>query len=200
MTPITSLDQLDEIYDAAVPTSLEKVATRLTPLYRRWIEASRFVILSTVGPEGTDASPRGDDGPVVRTLDDRTLLLPDWRGNNRLDSLRNIVRDGRVSLMFMVPGSLNVVRVNGTGILTADAETTALFEQNGKHPKTVIAVTIEELYFQCAKALMRSGLWSRGHDSAGLPTAGDFIREFKDGFDGAAYDADYPERAAKILW
>jgi uncharacterized protein len=96
-----------------VPTSLTKVAPGLTPLYRQWIEAARFCVLSTVGEDGTDGSPRGDDGPVVRVVDARTLWLPDWRGNNRIDSLRNIVRDGRVSLMFMVPGSANVVRVNG---------------------------------------------------------------------------------------
>ena len=200
MTPITDIETLERLYDDASPTSLEKVAAELTPAYRRWIEASRFVVLSTVGPDGTDASPRGDDGPVVTVADRRTLLLPDWRGNNRLDSLRNIVRDGRVSLMFMVPGSTNVVRVNGQAVLTADAELAARFEKAGQRPKTVVVVTIDELYFQCAKAIIRSGLWSRGDESGAVPTAGDFIREFKDGFDAAAYDREYPDYAREILW
>ncbi|MXQ08533.1 pyridoxamine 5'-phosphate oxidase family protein [Alphaproteobacteria bacterium GH1-50] len=200
MTPIDDIETLERLYDAASPNSLDKVATELTPAYRRWIEASRFVVLTTVGPEGTDASPRGDDGPVVAVADRRTLLLPDWRGNNRLDSLRNIVRDGRVSLMFMVPGSSNVVRVNGRAVLTADDGMTARFDRDGQRPKTVAVVSIEEMYFQCAKAVIRSALWSRGDESGGVPTAGDFIREFKQGFDADAYDREYPEYAKSILW
>jgi len=197
---IDSIAALEALYDAPVPASLTKVTTRMTPLYRQWIEASRFLVLSTVGPEGTDGTPRGDDGPVVRVVNDRTLWLPDWRGNNRIDSLRNIVRDGRVSLMFMVPGSQNVVRVNGRAVLTADTDVIGRFEQRGKHPRTVIVVTVEEMYFQCAKALMRSGLWSRGDESAQVPTAGQFIREQDEAFDGDTYDATYPEQAKARMW
>lgn len=120
MTPIKTIAELETIYGDVVPRSLTKVVTSMTPHYRSWIDAARFVVISTVGPEGTDGSPRGDEGPVVDIFDDQTLLLPDWFGNNRIDSLRNIVRDPRVSLMFMVPSSTNVVRVNGTGIVTAD--------------------------------------------------------------------------------
>ena len=120
MEIIKDVTQLEALYGEAVPGSLTKVQPQLTPEYRRFVDASRFVVLTTVGPEGTDASPRGDVEPVVRIQDARTMWLPDWRGNNRMDSLRNIVRDGRVSLMFMVPGSNNVVRVNGTAELTAD--------------------------------------------------------------------------------
>ena len=127
MQTITSTNELEEIYGAPVPQSLTKVTSHLTPLYRDWIGAARFLVLSTIGPEGTDASPRGDDGPVVHMADSRTLWLPDWRGNNRIDSLRNIVRDPRVSLMFMVPGCNNVVRVNGTAVLTADEENARAF-------------------------------------------------------------------------
>lgn len=199
MKTVTDIAALEAIYDAAVPTSLQKVWPRLTPLYRQWIEAARFVILSTVGPEGTDASPRGDDGAVVRIVDDETLMMPDWRGNNRIDSLRNIVRDGRVSLMFMVPGSVNVVRVNGTALLTDDPAVTQTFEQRGKHPKTVIVVKTGEVYFQCAKAIMRSGLWTRD-DAEGLPKAGDFITEVDPGFDGKTYDAEYPVKAPERMW
>lgn len=135
MQIIESTEALEALYDAPVPAALTKVVHRMTPLYRQWIAASRFVVLSTVGPDGTDATPRGDDGPVVRVVDARTLWLPDWRGNNRLDSLRNILRDGRVSLMFMVPGSQNVVRVNGRAVVTADPDITGTFEQRSKHPR-----------------------------------------------------------------
>ncbi len=200
MQTITSIDTLEALYDAAVPASLTKVTPHLTPLYRTWIEAARFVVMSTVGPEGTDGSPRGDDGPVVKVSDNKTLLLPDWRGNNRLDTLRNIVRDGRISLMFMVPGSNNVVRVNGQAVLTADSEVTEQFQQAGKHPKTVIVVTTSEIYFQCAKAIMRSGLWTRGDDSANLPTAGAFVREMQADFDAESYDSGYAEYAKSRMW
>jgi PPOX class probable FMN-dependent enzyme len=197
---ITDIAALERHYGVVSEAAREKVLARLSPCYRRWIEASRFVILSTVGPEGTDASPRGDDGPVARIADERTILLPDWRGNNRLDSLRNIVRDGRASLMFMVPGSTNVVRVNGRAVVTADAVTRAGFEKDGKQPATVIVVTVGEIYFQCAKALMRAALWESGGEAPDLPSAGDFIREFKDGFDAEAYDAGYPAHAAERFW
>ncbi len=200
MKAIETIDELESLYDAAVPTSLEKVATHLTPLYRQWIEASRFVIVSTVGPEGTDASPRGDIETVVHIADDKTVWLPDWRGNNRIDTLRNIVRDGRVSLMFMVPGSNNVVRINGRGILTTDNKALAHFERNNKQPKTVAVISTEEVYFQCAKAMMRSTLWTSDDESSQVPTAGDFIKEFKAGFDGSTYDTDYPENAKAKMW
>ena len=118
--------------------------------------AVRLCVLSTVGPEGTDGSPRGDDGPVVRIADEKTLLMPDWRGNNRADSLRNMVRDGRVSLMFMVPGSNNVVRVNGTAVLSIAKDLLTRFSDKGRRPRSVIVVTIGEIYSQCARALMRA--------------------------------------------
>jgi PPOX class probable FMN-dependent enzyme len=193
--------ELLALYDTPASTAVEKVTPALTPAYRRWIEASRFVILSTVGPEGTDASPRGDDGPVVRVEDPRTLILPDWRGNNRVDSLRNIVRDGRASLMFFVPGSSNVVRVNGTARATADAALLGTFDRDGRHPRAAIVVTVGEVYFQCAKAILRSRLWSGQDESAGLPRAGDFLRDATDGrFDVAAYEAGWPARAAESMW
>jgi uncharacterized protein len=200
MQHITSIDDLEALYGQAVPAALTKVVHHMTPLYRQWINQSRFVVLSTVGPGGTDGTPRGDDGPVVRIMDAQTLWLPDWRGNNRIDSLRNIVEDGRVSLMFMVPGCKNVVRVNGRAVLTADTEITDQFEQNGKHPKSVIVITIGEMYFQCAKALMRSGLWTSEDESSQVATAGQFIAEVKTGFDGEEYDRDYPEYAKGRMW
>lgn len=200
MKPITDIETLEALYGTPVPTAVSKVANHLTPLYQQWIGLSQFVIISTIGPEGTDGSPRGDDGPVVTILDPNTLLLPDWRGNNRIDSLRNIVYDNRVSLMFMVAGCNNVVRVNGSAIITADQEVLARFGKNGKHPKTVISVRVGEVYFQCAKALMRSGLWIKSEQNQALPSAGQFIKEMDRAFDADAYDTAYPDRARKTIW
>ena len=201
MNRIESIEELEALYGAAAPTSLAKVVTRLEGAHARWIEASRFTVLSTVGPEGTDGSPRGDIGPVARILDPSTLAIPDWRGNNRLDSLRNIIRDGRVSLMFMVPGSNSVVRVNGTAVLTADEAMTGQFEVKGRHPATVILVTVGEIYFQCAKAIMRSELWREGDRSAEVPTPGELIADATKGRQGGPdYDKDYESRAQARMW
>lgn len=200
MKTIDSIAALETLYDAPLPSPLAKVQNKLTPKYKSWIGQSRFVVLTTVGPEGTDASPRGDKGPVATIEDSHTLLLPDWRGNNRLDSLRNIVRDGRVSLMFMVPGCFNVVRVNGRAALSADPVVLGRFEIAGKTPKTVIKATVAEVCFQCAKALMRSELWSGEDQSGALPTAGDFIREFTEDFDARAYDEGYGDYAKTRMW
>lgn len=198
---IDTVDELEAHYGTPAEMSLVKVANQLTPAYRTWINASRFCVLTTVGPEGTDGSPRGDDGPVVLELDPQTLALPDWRGNERLDSLRNIVRDARVSLMFMVPGSNNVIRVNGQARLTADETLRARFEKAGKQPRMVIVVHIQEVYSQCARAVMRAGLWTAGDESAGLPTIGDMMKEMTSGeFDGDSYDKDWPARAKASLW
>ena len=200
MQVIDSIDELEALYETVVPGALKKVADHLTPLYRRWVEAARFLVLTTVGPEGTDASPRGDDGPVARVVDDRTLWLPDWRGNNRLDSLRNVVRDGRISLMFMVPGSNNVIRINGRAQLTADPAITASFEKAGKTPRTVIVVTLGEVYFQCAKALMRSNLWQGIEPADAVPSAGEFLSEVLPEVDAQAYDSSYGEYAKPRMW
>lgn len=191
---ITDIAALLSLYGTPSEAALIKVAPSLTPEYRRWIMASRFCVLTTVGVGGTDASPRGDDGPVVQDLDDRTLLLPDWRGNNRLDSLRNIVTDGRVSLMFMIAGANNVIRVNGRAILSVDPALMGRFDRDGVLPRTVIVVTVAEVYSQCARAILRARLWTSGDESHGLPTAGEILAGAKAGFDGKSYDADWPKR------
>ncbi len=202
MSWIDSPEALAALYpDAPAPAATVKVARRLTPLYRAWIARSRFCVLSTVGPEGTDGSPRGDDGPVVQELDPGTLLMPDWRGNNRIDSLRNIVRDGRVSLLFLVAGSDNAVRVNGTARLSADPALLARFARGGARPRSVIVIAIAEVCSQCARALIRSRLWRDGDQSAGLPTVGAILAEMSAGaLDGEAYDAEWPVRAARTMW
>lgn len=200
MQIIDSITQLEDHYGVVSPLAIDKVCDQITPLYRRWIDASRFVVLSTFSAEGTDASPRGDHNEVVRIINPQTLYLPDWKGNNRLDSLKNIVVDGRLSLMFMVPGSDTVVRVNGSAVVTADADVIGQFEYEGNFPRTVIVIRVGEVYFQCAKALMRSRLWSAGDESARLPTAGDLLKEQAPEFDGANYDTSYPEYAKERLW
>ena len=201
MQAITSVEELERHYGTPGQASMIKVARRMTPAYRAWIGRSRLCILSTVGPEGTDASPRGDDGPVVREIDAGTLALPDWKGNERIDSLRNIVRDPRVSLMFLVAGSTNVVRVNGRARVTADEGLRDSFARAGNRPRTVILIEIGEIYSQCARALMRARIWADGDQSEGLPTVGDILAEMSQGaFDGAAYDAEWPSRAKETLW
>ncbi len=198
---IETLDDLHALYGTPGAASLKKVANRMTPEYRVWIMASKFCILSTVGPEGTDASPRGDAGPVVAEIDEHTLALPDWRGNNRIDTLRNIIRDPRVSLMFLVPGSNNVVRVNGRAKVTADDDILNRFKQKAQHPRSVTVIKIEEVYSQCARAIMRAELWTGGDQSQGLPTVGQILSAMTDGdVGGPTYDADWADRAAKTMW
>ena len=198
---ISDLDSLHAVYGTPAQAALRKQTARLTPAYRAFITASRFCVLTTVGPEGTDGSPRGDQGPVVVIEDDETLLMPDWKGNERIDSLRNIVRDGRVSLYFMVPGSTTSVRVNGTARLTADAGLCSRFERDGKNPRTVLVIRVAEVYSQCARALQRSELWTAGDCSAGLPSVGQMLQEAANGeIDGAAYDRDRAGRAHLGWW
>jgi uncharacterized protein len=198
---ITDLDALHSHYGTPKAPALRKMTNRLVPAYRDWIAQSRFCILSTVGPEGTDGSPRGDRGPVVTIADDETLLLPDWNGNQRIDSLRNIVRDGRVSLIFLVPGSTTCVRINGTARLTADPDLRTRFERDGQHPRTVIVIRVAEVYSQCARALQRSELWTAGDCSDGLPSAGRMLQDATRGeIDGTAYDTERATRAHLGWW
>ncbi len=197
---LDSIDALEALYGPASIGSQRKVAQHLTPSYHRWIEASRFCIISTVGDSGTDGSPRGDDGPVVRVLDPVTLAIPDWRGNNRLDSLRNIVADGRISLIFLVPGSQIMVRVNGQAKLTADADLRGSFARGNTLPATVIVVRLVEVYAQCSRAVMRSGIWTR-NDAEGLPTLGDILADVTAGeLGGGDFDADWEKRSLAALW
>lgn len=197
---IETIAELEALYGTPQAASQVKVASQITPSYRAIIEAAPFVALATVGPKGTDCSPRGDAGQVVLIEDVHTLALPDWRGNDRLDTLRNVVRDGRVSLMFMVPGSTMIVRVNGRAKLSADADKLAQYGKAGKLPRTVMLIRIEELYFQCARAVIRADLWNTDN-TPNLPSAGDILSEMTSGeFEGKTYDETWPERAAKTLW
>lgn len=200
---VGSIEELEALYDAPVTTSLLKELDHLHPLHVPYIEASPFVVLATVGPEGVDCSPRGDPAGFVRVLDPHTLALPDRRGNNRLDSLRNIVRDPRVALLFMVPGVGVTLRVNGTAVLSTDPQLRASFVIDGKEPATVIVVTVERAYTQCPKALVRSHLWDphRHLNEGALPSMGQLLASITDGdYDAAAYDQAYPERIRQTIY
>ena len=204
MTIVNSLEALEELYQPA-PTvaSTAKEVDRLTPMYQSLIAASPFVALATSGPEGLDCSPRGDAGPVVRIVDERTLALLDRRGNNRIDSLRNIVRDPRVALLFLIPGSGTTLRVNGRAVLSIDVQLLDSFVMDGKQPRCVILLTVERVYFQCARAVIRADLWNaaRHVNPAALPTPGQILEETSRGdIAGNAYDAEWPDRAAKSMW
>ncbi|MDR6818878.1 PPOX class probable FMN-dependent enzyme [Neorhizobium sp. 2083] len=202
MTIITSVEQLKAIYDGVSEASIAKVTKTLTAEYRQMIEASPFVAFATVGPEGLDCSPRGDLGGAVRIKDEATLLLPDWRGNNRIDSLINIVRDPRVALMFLIPGSNTAMRINGRAVISVEPELLLSFEMDGRHPRSVTVIAINEVYFQCARALMRAELWNpeRFVDPKDLPTPGTLLKATKADFDKETYDREWPERAARTMW
>ncbi|MEJ2817632.1 MULTISPECIES: pyridoxamine 5'-phosphate oxidase family protein [unclassified Caulobacter] len=201
---VDSLEALEALYTPApVPASTVKVADHITPHYRALIEASPFLALATVGPEGLDCSPRGDQPGFVRIHDARTLILPDRRGNNRIDSLRNVVRDPRVALMFLIPGSGTTFRVNGRAVVSADPGLLASFAVDGKAPRTCLVVTVVEAYFQCARAIVRSNLWKPEAqvDPRSLPTPGAMLAAMSgETVGGAEYDKAWPERAAASLW
>ena len=202
MTIITSLAELEAIYGKPSEASVIKVSNRLTEGYRKLIEASPIMALATCGPEGLDCSPRGDPRQVMTIKDERTLVLPDRRGNNRIDSLRNIVRDDRVGVLFLIPGSNSTLRVNGRAVISVDADLLASLAMEGKLPRSAIVITIGEIYFQCARALMRAKVWDRDAwpDEAALPTPGSLMRELKQDFDSQTYDREWPERAKTSMW
>jgi PPOX class probable FMN-dependent enzyme len=204
MTRITSIAALEALYQPApVAASTTKVAKAMTPEYRRLIEASPFAALATVGPEGVDCSPRGDRQGFVRIHDDTTLMMPDRRGNNRIDSLRNIVRDPRCAFLFLIPGSGTTMRVNGRAHLSVDPALLESFAVEDKAPRSVIVLEIDELYLQCARAIIRSELWNpdRHVDPASLPTPGQILASMTDNqVGGESYDQAWPERAKQTMW
>jgi uncharacterized protein len=203
MATIATIEQLEEIYGRPNEASTVKVTDRITPQYRVLIDKSPFVALATCGPEGLDCSPRGDLPGFVRVHDEKTLMMPDRRGNNRVDSLRNIVRDPRIALLFLIPGSGSTLRVNGRAQVSADPELLASFRMDGKAPRTVIVMTIEEIYFQCARAIVRSDLWDpdKRIDPKTLPTPGQILAEMSENrVGGDDYDRAWPDRARQSLW
>ena len=200
---ITDIEQLETLYGEAVPKSITKEIRYLNAEYRNFVEAAPFMAVATVGSEGLDCSPRGDDRNVVRVVDEKTIRFGDRRGNNRLDTLRNIVQDDRIALLFLVPGVAETMRINGRAKILIDPRLLASFAAHGKTPKTVIEVTVEQAYFQCSKALVRSGLWDPENQTsrADVPTAGEMLEAAVNGnFDGRAYDEALSQRNLDELW
>jgi PPOX class probable FMN-dependent enzyme len=202
-TIICTVAELEALYGIPSEASTVKEVDWLTPHYRAYIEASPFMALATSGPEGLDCSPRGDKPGFVRIHDDKTLMLPDRRGNNRVDSLRNIVRNPRVGLLFLIPGVGNTLRVNGHAHLSADPDLLESFAVEDKAPRSVTVITVDTVYFQCARALVRSELWNpeRHVDPRSLPSAGEILAALSDNrVGGVTYDREWPGRAAKTMW
>jgi uncharacterized protein len=203
MSVITTIEQLEAIYGLPGEASTVKVTDRVTPTYRALMDRSPFAVLATCGPEGLDCSPRGDLPGFVRIHDEKTLMMPDRRGNNRCDSLRNIVRDPRVALLFLIPGSGSTLRVNGRAHVSAEPGLLASFKIDGKTPRTVIVMTVEEIYFQCARAIVRADLWNpdKHADPKTLPTPGQILAEMSENtVGGEKYDREWPERARQTMW
>jgi PPOX class probable FMN-dependent enzyme len=201
---IKTTAELEELYsDAPYGPAVFKEADRITPQYRKLIEAAPFAVLATCGPEGLDCSPRGDPPGFVRVVDEHTLLVPDRRGNNRIDSLRNLVRDPRVALLFLIPGVGETMRIIGRAVISTDPKLTESFVVNGNAPKCVLVVTVEHAYFQCTKAIIRSKLWdpSMQVDRKTLPTPGSILAELTGGkMGGPEHDRLAPDRIKATIY
>ena len=199
---ITTIKQLESLYDAPHKPSIAKELPQLNEGYKKFIEASPYVSVATSGPDGLDCSPRGDAPGFVTVLDDNTLALPDRRGNNRLDTLRNIVSNPAIAMLFMIPGVNETIRVNGRALISTNSDLLNTFDVGGKKPVTAIVVTVHQVYFQCARALKRSKLWDHTlHiDPASLPSAGSLIQSAISDFDAQAYDQALQKRQDETLW
>ncbi|MGF6542868.1 pyridoxamine 5'-phosphate oxidase family protein [Paraburkholderia sp. BR13444] len=204
---LTTIEQLEALYAQPAERSLRKEIPCVNDDYRAFIGAAPFAVLATSGPAGLDCSPRGDAPGFVRVVDARTLALPDRPGNNRLDSLRNVIADPRVALLFVIPGVGETLRVNGRGRISNDAALLDSFAVDGKLPRTVLLIDVEAVYFHCSKAIVRSRLWdpARHIERSQLPSTGEILQHIfaaNDGekFDAAAYDRELPERVRATLY
>ena len=199
---ITTEAELDAIYGQPAGAAVIKEIDHISDHYRAFIAASPFVVMATVGPEGLDCTPRGDPAGFVRVVDKQTVMLPDRRGNNRVDALRNIVRDPRISLLFLIPGIGRSLRINGRAVISVDPELCASFTMEGKNPRSVIVVTAERVYTQCPKALIRSHIWdpSRHLPESALPSTGVMIQALQRDFDAEAYEKEYPQRLKETIY
>jgi len=203
MGQVATIDELEAIYGKPGQAALVKEMDHIIPEYARLIEASPFVALATAGPEGLDCSPRGDLAGFVRVDSPKRLMLPDRHGNNRMDSLRNIVRDPRVGLLFLIPGSGTTLRVNGRAHISIDANLCSSFAMEGRAARSVLVIAIEKVYFQCARAIHRADLWNAAKQvtPGALPTPGDILAAVSNrAIDGEAYDQEWPERAKNTMW
>jgi uncharacterized protein len=200
---VTSIEALERLYGPPFGPSIAKETDRITKHYRAFIEAAPFFALASGGPHGLDCSPRGDAPGFVRVADERTLLIPDRRGNNRIDTLRNILHDPRVALLFLIPGCGETIRVNGRAEISTDPALIESFLVDGKAPRTVIVVSVDRIFYQCAKAIVRSKLWdaSRHIDRKDLPSAGTILADLTQGqVGGPEHDRAAPERLKTTLY
>jgi PPOX class probable FMN-dependent enzyme len=200
---VTTIAQLDALYGEKMPMSVIKEIDHISDGYRKLIASAPFVTVATSGPEGLDCSPKGDAPGFVRILDDKTLAIPDRPGNNRIDGFRNIVRDPRIALLFLIPGVGETLRVNGRASISIDPELMKSFAVNGKLPRCVLIVHIESIYFHCSKAIARSKLWDPATqvDRKSLPSTGTIIAELSQGkLGGEKYDREAPERIKAQLY
>jgi PPOX class probable FMN-dependent enzyme len=199
---LTTLEELEALYGQPHERSVRKEIRYVNETYRQFIERSPFVVLATAGPEGLDCSPRGDAPGFVRIVDERTLVMPDRIGNNRVDSLRNILAQPHVGLLFIVPGVGETLRVNGRARISVDEALLESFAVEGKRPRTVVMIDVDAVYFHCSRALVRSKLWDAAQhvDRSLLPSAGEMLRSVSEDFDAVAYDRELPERLKKSLY
>ncbi|EIZ77294.1 pyridoxamine 5 -phosphate oxidase family protein [Novosphingobium sp. Rr 2-17] len=200
---IRTVEDLESLYGAVAPPSVIKEVDHIHRVYRPFIEAAPFAILATAGPKGLDATPRGDPAGFVHIEDANTLILPDRRGNNRIDSLRNIIADPRVALLFIVPGIGETLRVNGTAEILANPDHLTRFAMAGQLPKSILRITVKSVFFQCSRAVIRAGLWKQESIVAreSLPSAGAILRTLSQAaIDGDAYDRALPQRLVDTLY
>lgn len=200
---ISDLAALEEIYGQPLAASVRKEISYIHPHYQAFIEAAPFAVLATSGPDGLDASPRGDSAGFVHVENEKTLLLPDRRGNNRIDSLRNIISDPRVALIFLIPGIGETVRVNGRASIHNDPALLERFAIEGKLPNTVLKIEVEAVFFQCSRAILRSSLWKAEQqiERSALPSLGTILRDLSGSeIDGDKYDAELPQRLKASIY
>jgi PPOX class probable FMN-dependent enzyme len=200
---ITTIEQLESLYGKPSPTALGKECDHLTQAYQSWLEKAAFFAFASGGVDGLDCSPRGDErGKAFIVLDNKTLAIPDRRGNNRLDTLRNIVRDPQVAMLCLIPGITEALRINGRASLTTDPALVSRFDMQGRAPTSVIKIDIDAVYFQCARAIMRSGLWDSDKQlgSHDVPSPGEMTKSVVESFDAEKYDAELRERQANTLY
>ncbi len=202
MNFIDTPEELHALFGDPSANALRKETDHLHPIYQRWIQASGFAVLATRGPDGLDTSPRGDPVPLVRIIDDKTLLLPERKGNNRIDGLRNLLYDPHVSLIFLVPGVDETLRVNGSARITADPALMQSLAVDGKPPTCALWIHVDQVFFQCGKSMMRSGLWQpRAGDAPQPPTAGEIFAALSGGeIDSQRYDQEKPQRLKDAMY
>jgi uncharacterized protein len=200
---VTTAEALTTFYARPSERVLKKELDHVDRPGRAFIAASPFLVLATGSSQGLDCSPKGDKPGFVQVAEDgRTLLIPDRRGNNRIDSLKNVVEDPRIGLIFFVPGANETYRVNGRARVSVDPDLKRRFAVDGKEPATVIVVAVEQAFSHCPKALVRSDLWRAGSTGRpkGVPTLGEFAAARTPGTDSATYDADYARRMPSELY